>query len=203
MTVFKDFGLPNMKELIAFLLLMLLAGTSGRHLNPLPNCEHQATASEKGSLLNEPSSITDDLLVESQEENSEALIAKQELNSDSSPNKQLLGDNGENGLFGNNLFGNGMIGRLWNRIIRRNRRRRYFNFLRRKSNIFLHAASIGTSIAALSTAIALGSSAAYTAENHLHEVALNDEFILEPVFHGKSDVLDKPLLERVFGPGAH
>jgi len=96
-----------------------------------------------------------------------------------------------------------MIGRLWNRIIRRNRRRRYFNFLRRKSNIFLHAASIGTSIAALSTAISVGSSALHKVNNHLNEVGFNDEYILEPVFHGKSDALGKPLLDRVFGPGAH
>jgi len=80
-----------MKDLVAFLLLMLLAGTSGRNLNRMSNDgEHQATVSEKESVLNEPSSIIDDLFEKSHDKNSEALITKQELNDDSSTNKQLF-----------------------------------------------------------------------------------------------------------------
>ena len=188
--------LPKMKDLVVtFLLLILFVGTSGRHLDLTPiNREFQAV-SEKEDLLSESPPIFDDPLVKSQDENSaNALLVQQSLESDSSPDKQFGGSG---------LFGNGLIGRLWDRITKRNKRMRIRNFFRRKSNFLLHAASFGTSIAALSTAIAVGSSAAHTAENHLHEVELNDEFILEPLLHGKSDVHRKPLLDRVFGPATY
>ena len=190
--------LPKMKDLIVtFLLLMLLVGiTSGRHLNLTPiNREYQAV-SEKEDLVSESQAIIDNPLVKSQDDNSaNALLVQQSFESDeSSPDKQFGGSG---------IFGNGLIGRLWDRITKRNKRMKIRNFFRRKSNFLLHAASFGTSIAALSTAIAVGSSAAHTAENHLHQVELADEFILEPIFQGKSDVHRKPLVDRVFGPTAY
>ena len=83
-------------------------------------------------------------------------------------------------LFGN---GNGLLGNLWNLITKRYKRQKLKSFFKKKSNLLLHAASIGASIAALSTAISVGSVAAHTAHNHNHQVVLNDDFVLEPVFH--------------------
>ena len=88
-------------------------------------------------------------------------------------------------LFGN---GNGLLGNFWNLITKRNKRRRIQNFLRQKGNLFLHAASIGASIAALSTAISVSAAAAHKVHNHNHEVLLNDDFVLEPVFQRSSYV---------------
>ena len=86
-------------------------------------------------------------------------------------------------LFGNGNNNGGLLGNLFDILSGRRKIRRFRNFFRRNGNRFLHATSIGASIAALSTAIAVSSAAAHTAHNHNHEVLLNDDFILEPVYH--------------------
>jgi len=81
----------------------------------------------------------------------------------------------------------GIADTIFTLISRRNKFRKYKNLVRRSGPIFLHAASIGTSIAALSTAIALTSSAAHKAKSHQHQFELADEYILEPIFHRLSN----------------
>ena len=169
-----------MKNLVAFFLLILIAGTSGRHIN-LTQINREVSGN--GNVLNE--AIIDYPFAKSREDHFGHLKDQQPFGGDSfRPDKQ---------------FGNGgFLQNLWDRLTGRNRNP-LLNFFRRQNNLLLHAASFGTSIAALSTAIALGSTAVHTAGNHLHEVELNNEFVLEPVFHGKSDVHGKRLVDRVFG----
>ena len=167
------------------LLLLLVIGTS--RPNPIQSAS-QAEAhanSEVSNFATNPAPLVEEALLKMMvkallnERNDEDVGQLEELLSNDKQLGNLFGGNNDN----NGLFGNGPFGNFWNLITKRNKRRKIQNFLRQKGNLFLHAASIGGSVAALATAISVSSAAAHKVHNHNHEVVFDEDFTLEPYRH--------------------